>query len=62
LRVVATGRGEMRVVPRGSPDAPPFTIVDPGLDEQAIADAMEQLSAIVAVDAPVPGAITAGSP
>jgi hypothetical protein len=57
LRVVATKPGQMLVVPRGSSGGgeatrEPIAVVDPGLDDQAIADAIEQLGQIVATDAP----------
>lgn len=56
LRVVGTKPGTMSVVPRGSGDTArePITVADPGLDEQAIADAIEQLGQVVATDAPAP--------
>jgi len=56
LRVVSTKPGTMSVVPRGSGDTArePITVVDPGLDEQAIADAIEQLGQVVATDEPTP--------
>ena len=58
LRVVSTRSGVMMVVPRGSGDTArePISVVDPGLDEQAIADAIEQLGQVVATDAPPPNA------
>jgi hypothetical protein len=54
LRVVGTRPGVMSVVPRGAGDMgrEPMNVVDPGLDEQAIADAIEQLGQVVATDAP----------
>src|SRR3954470_5386608 len=50
LRVVATKPGQMLVLPRGSRSGggggeatcEPIAVVDPGLDDQAIADAIEQ--------------------
>jgi hypothetical protein len=56
LRVVGTKAGVMSVVPRGSGNTArePITVADPGLDEQAIADAIEQLGQVVATDAPDP--------
>jgi hypothetical protein len=58
LRVVSTKPGQMLVLPRGSSSGgeatrEPIPVADPGLDDQAIADAIEQLGAIVATDAPV---------
>ena len=61
LRVVSTKPGTMLVLPRGSAggsggggDATrePIPVADPGLDDQAIADAIEQLGQVVATDAP----------
>lgn len=59
LRVVATKPGQMLVLPRGSGGAvagdvtrEPIPVIDPGLDDQAIADAIEQLGQIVATDTP----------
>jgi hypothetical protein len=54
LRVVSTTPGGMMVVVRGEAGKEPISVVDPGLDEQAIADAIEQLGQVVATD--VPGA------
>ena len=55
LRVVGTKGGVMQVLPRGSGDVrEPTSVVDPGLDDQAIADAIEQLGQVVATDAPAP--------
>jgi hypothetical protein len=55
LRVVSTKPGLMLVAPRGGDTArEPIGVADPGLDEQAIADAIEQLGQIVAIDAPSP--------
>jgi len=56
LRVVGTKPGVMSVLPRGSGDTArePIAVTDPGLDEQAIADAIEQLGQVVATDAPTP--------
>jgi hypothetical protein len=52
LRVVSTRPGVMMVVPRGSGDTArePIAVADPGLDDQAIADAIEQLGQVVATD------------
>jgi len=58
LRVVSTKPGVLMVVPRGAGDVgrEPMGVTDPGLDEQAIADAIEQLGQVVATDAPAAGA------
>ncbi len=54
LRVVSAAGGTMQVVRRAASDVEkqPMPVVDPGLDEQAIADAMDQLSMVVATEAP----------
>jgi hypothetical protein len=52
LRVVGTKPGTMMVVPRGEPEHEPMAVADPGLDDQAIADAIEQLGQVVATDSP----------
>jgi hypothetical protein len=52
LRVVGTKPGLMMVVPRGAGEAgrEPIAVTDPGLDDQAIADAIEQLGQVVATE------------
>jgi hypothetical protein len=68
LRVVSTKAGTMLVVPRGSGSGEvarePIPVIDPGLDDQAIADAIEQLGQVVATDEPAAGArnSTGGTP
>jgi hypothetical protein len=57
LRVVSTKAGWMMVLPRGGSGGgeavrEPIAVADPGLDDQAIADAIEQLGQVVATDAP----------
>lgn len=56
LRVVGTrkmagGKGDvMQVLRRGEPQAVPMEVVDPGLDDLSVADAMESLAQLVDVD------------
>jgi hypothetical protein len=52
LRVVGTKAGMMQVLLRGDAEREPISVTDPGLDDQAIADAIEQLGQVVATDAP----------
>lgn len=61
LRVVDSKGTTLSVVARAASDVPktPMSVIDPGLDEQAIADAMDQLSMVVATEAP---AAPAGQP
>jgi len=51
LRCLAATAAGMKVLPKGaSLEQAPIDVVDPGLDEQMISDAMEQLGQIVPVD------------
>jgi len=59
LKVVGTRRdagvSTMLVLPKGraqaNPQEEPVAVTDPGLDDQAVSDAMEQLGQVVATDA-----------
>jgi len=62
LRMIGSrrsGAGEMMlVVPRGSASdsaREPIEVVDPGMDDAAVADAIEQLGQVVATDEPMAG-------
>ncbi|MFZ4575222.1 MAG: hypothetical protein ACOYN0_12540 [Phycisphaerales bacterium] len=51
LRCLSAKASSMMVLPKGaSLEQPPIEVIDPGLDEQMIAEAMEQLGQIVPVD------------
>lgn len=56
LRVVATkkladGKGNvMHILRRGEPQAVPMEVIDPGLDDLSVADAMESLAQLVDTD------------
>lgn len=55
LRVVATktrdGAKVMHVLRRGEPGATPMEVVDPGMDDLSVADAMETLAPLIDPDA-----------
>lgn len=56
LRCLSASATSMKVLPKGaSLEQAPLEVVDPGLDEQMIADAMDQLSQIVPTDAAATG-------
>jgi len=57
LRCISTDKSGMKVLPKGaSLEQAPIEVVDPGLDDRMIAEALDQLGQIVPVDAPESGA------
>jgi hypothetical protein len=54
LRLMGSPPGRLLVLPRGEAGQP-REVVDPGMDEAAVGEAIEQLSQVVAVEAGGPG-------
>lgn len=53
LRCISTDKHGMKVLPKGvSMEQAPLEVVDPGLDDRMIADALDQIGQIVPVDLP----------
>ena len=57
LRLHSTGPGRITVTPRSAGEGAPIEVVDPGLDDASIADAVDQLGAILPQD---PGGSASG--
>lgn len=55
LRPMGSAKGVLRVLAKGAPEGQtPAEVTDPGMDEQGVADAIEQIGAVIGSSEPSP--------